>query len=238
MLRVALFTSRQFNAINASTVLLYGALGAASYLVILECQLQLGYSASQAGAALIPQSVVFLALAPISGALVAGFGTRWMMSSGIVIVGAAFAWLSRLHAGSSYATTILPAAVVWGVGIGITVSPLTAGVLAAVGDADLGEGSAINTTAARVGALFTIAAVPALIGATGGRSLAQVLAHGYRPAMLVLAGLCVCAAVIAVALVTDDRATARGLPPVLPAEVCSPAQASSADTAFAAAGGR
>ena len=83
-------------------------------------------------------------------------------------------WLSHVHPGSSYATTILPAAVLWGVGIGITVTPLTAGVLAAVGDADLGEGSAINTTAARVGALFTIAIVPALLGVSGGRSLAEV----------------------------------------------------------------
>jgi len=222
MLRVALFASRQFDAINVTTLLLYGAFGAASYLLILQCELQLGYSASQAGAALIPQSVVFLALAPISGALVSRFGTRWMMTSGIVIVSVALSWLSRVHPGASYATTILPAAVLWGVGIGITVTPLTAGVLAAVGDADLGEGSAINTTAARVGALFTIAVVPALLGVSSGRSLTHALDDGYEPAMLALAGLCLLAALVAALFVADDRATARGLPPVLPVETCSP----------------
>ena len=71
MLRLSLFGSRQFDAINVTTVLFYGALGAASYLLVLQCELRLGYSASQAGAALIPQSAVFLALSPVSGALVA-----------------------------------------------------------------------------------------------------------------------------------------------------------------------
>ncbi len=82
MLRLALFASRQFDAINAATLLFYGALGAASYLVVLECQLQLGYSASQAGAALIPESVVFLLIAPVSGVLVAKVGPRWLMVAG------------------------------------------------------------------------------------------------------------------------------------------------------------
>ena len=62
-----------------------------------SCELGLGYSAAQAGAALIPSSVVFLALSPLSGALVARFGPRWLMVAGILLVAAAFVWLSRLH---------------------------------------------------------------------------------------------------------------------------------------------
>jgi EmrB/QacA subfamily drug resistance transporter len=94
MLRLPLFASRQFSAINVMTLILYGALGAASYLVILQCELRLGYSAAQAGAALIPESVVFLILAPLSGALVARIGPRWMMTGGILAVTAAFFLLS------------------------------------------------------------------------------------------------------------------------------------------------
>ena len=64
MLRLSLFQSRQFDAINVATILFYGALSAAGYLIVIQLQLQLGYTATQAGAALIPSTVVFLFLAP------------------------------------------------------------------------------------------------------------------------------------------------------------------------------
>ena len=127
MLRTALFRSRQFDAINAATVLFYGALAAASYLVILQCELRLGYSATEAGAALIPESAVFLLVSPFVGGLVARFGTRWPMAVGILVVAAGFGWLSLAQPGDSYAAAILPGAILWGLGIGLTVAPLTAG---------------------------------------------------------------------------------------------------------------
>jgi Na+/melibiose symporter-like transporter len=139
LLRLSLFTSRQFDAINVMTLVFYGALGAASYLVILQCELRLGYSPADAGAALIPESVVFLLLAPVSGALVARVGPRWLMTGGIVLVAAGFGWLSAAQPGQGYAAAILPGVLLWGLGIGLAVTPLTAAVLAAVGDADLGE---------------------------------------------------------------------------------------------------
>jgi hypothetical protein len=74
MLRLSLFASRQFNAINITTVLFYGALGAASYLLVLQCELRLGYSAAQAVAVLIPESAVFLVISPLSGTLAARTG--------------------------------------------------------------------------------------------------------------------------------------------------------------------
>jgi predicted MFS family arabinose efflux permease len=89
-LRLSLFASRQFNAINATTVLFYGALGAASYLLVLQCELRLGYSATQAGAVLILESAVFLVVSPLSGALVSRVGPRWLMTAGILAVAAAF----------------------------------------------------------------------------------------------------------------------------------------------------
>jgi hypothetical protein len=82
----------------------------------------------------------------------------------------------------------LPGALLWGIGIGIAVTPLTAAVLAAVLDADLGEAWAINDASARVGGLLVVALVPALIGATGGKTLARALGGGFQPAMLVMAG--------------------------------------------------
>ena len=212
MLRTALFRIRQFVAINAATVLFYGALSAASYLVVLQCQLQLGYSATEAGAALIPESVVFLLVSPFAGALVARVGVRWPMAAGILIVAGGFAWLSAASPGESYLSAILPGALLWGLGIGLTVAPLTAGVLAAVDDADLGEASAINDAASRVGGVVLIALVPALLGVGGSDDLVQPLGHRYQTAMLVMAALSVVAAVITLGYVARGRPPATQLP--------------------------
>jgi EmrB/QacA subfamily drug resistance transporter len=225
MLRLSLFASRQFDAINVTTVLFYGGLAAASYLLVLQCELRLGYSASAAGAALIPSSAVFLAVSPVSGALVSRVGPRWLMVAGILTVGVAFGWLSWARPGSSYVAVILPSALLWGLGIGLAVAPLTAAVLAAVSDTDLGEASAVNDAASRLGGLLAIGAVPVLIGAGAGRDLARALENGYRPAMLVLAGLCGAAALVTAFWVGDQRpaAPAPRVVPAAPHHGCAPA---------------
>jgi hypothetical protein len=217
MLRTRLFRSRQFDAINLATVLFYGALAAASYLVVLQCELRLGYTATEAGAALIPESAVFLVVSPLVGGLVARFGIRWPMAAGIVVTAGAFAWLSAAEPGDSYAQAILPGALLWGLGIGLTVAPLTAGVLAAVDDADLGEASAINDAGSRVGGVVMIALVPALLGGGTSHGLAGPLVGGYQNAMLVMAGLSVAAAVIAALFVA--RGTVPTQLPAMPPRV-------------------
>jgi EmrB/QacA subfamily drug resistance transporter len=215
MLRLSLFTSRQFDAINVATVLLYGALYAVGYLVILQCELRLGYSATAAGAALIPESAVFLAVAPVSGALVSRTGPRWLMVAGILFLAAGFGALSMAHPGQGYTAAILPGALLWGLGTGLCVTPLTAAVLAAVSDPDLGEASAVNDATSRVGGLIVVGLVPALIGASGGRSIAHALVHGYQPAMIVMAALCAAAALVTGLFVTDSRPAAPRLVPRL-----------------------
>jgi EmrB/QacA subfamily drug resistance transporter len=225
MVRLSLFGSRQFDAINVTTLLYYGALAASAYLIVLQCQLRLGYSPAQSGAVLIPQSAVFLAVSPLAGALVARVGPRRLMVCGILAVAAAFAWLSTIQPGDGYVEAILPGALLNGLGLGLSVTPLTAAVLAAVSDRDLGEASAVNDASARVGALLAVAFVPALIGATGGSSLARALTDGYQPAMLALAAVCAGAAVVTALFVSDDRATAAipRLAPPAPQHGCAPA---------------
>jgi uncharacterized YccA/Bax inhibitor family protein len=129
------------------------------------------------------------------------------MVAGIVCVAAAFAWVSQLGPGDSYVRSILPAAVLWGIGLGLAVTPLTSAVLAAVRDKDLGEASAINDAASRLGGVIAIAVVPALVGFSGG-SFAKALESGYRPAMLVLAALAAAGALVTALFVSDDRAPA------------------------------
>jgi MFS family permease len=205
MLKLSLFAARQFTAINIATVVFYGALAAAGYLLVLQCELILGYTATEAGAVLIPSSAIFLLLSPVSGALVPHIGARWLMTVGILAVAGAFVCLAYAHPAGTYAETILPGALLWGLGLGLAVSPLTAAVLAAVSDADLGEASAVSDVAARLGGAVMTALVPVLIGVQAGRGLTEALLHGYRPAMLVLTGLCVLAAVISAIYVQDCR---------------------------------
>lgn len=215
MLRLPLFRIRQFDAINVTTVLLYGALAAASYLLVLQCQLRLGYSATAAGAVLIPESAVFLLLSPFVGGWVARTGPRRLMVAGMLAIAAAFCWLSLAGPGDSYATALLPGALLWGLGAALLVAPLTAAVLAAVSDDDLGEASAVNDAASRVGGVVLIALVPALLGA-GGRGFGPALEHGYRPAMVVMAGLAAVAAVVTGVFVSDRRAPAPRLARLTP----------------------
>jgi MFS family permease len=216
MLRTALFRSRQFDAINVATVLFYGALAAASYLVVLQCQLRLGYSATQAGAALIPESAMFLIVSPLTGSLVARVGTRWPMAVGILVVAAGFCWLSTASPGQPYVQAILPGALLWGLGIGLAVTPLTAGVLAAVDDADLGEAAAINDAASRVGGVVFIGLVPALLQAGRAETLAEPLAHGYSTAMLTMAGFSAAAALVTLFFVASRRVEVAMRTPAIP----------------------
>lgn len=98
----------------------------------------------------------------------------------------------------------------------MTVAPLTAGVLAAVDDSDLGEASAINDAASRVGGVVLIGLVPVLLGAGSSRSLGGPLAHNYQGAMVVMAALSVVAALITAVFVSRGRAAAGPLPVATP----------------------
>jgi EmrB/QacA subfamily drug resistance transporter len=220
MVKLSLFSSRQFTAINVATVVFYGALAAGGYLLVLRCELTLGYSAAEAGAVLIPSSVIFLVLSPVSGALVPRLGPRRLMIAGILAVAAAFLWLALGRSGS-YQAVILPAALLWGVGLGLVVTPLTAAVLAAVTDADLGEASAISDVASRLGGAVMIALVPLIVGVHAGRGLAEAIGDGFGPAMIILAGVCVLAAVITAIFVQDGRRVPSRFPLPAPYHGCA-----------------
>ena len=129
------------------------------------------------------------------------------MVSGILLVAVSYVWLAQADPGSSYVEAVLPPALLRGVGLGLLVTPLTAAVLAAVRDEDLGEASAVNDAASRVGGVIAVALVPVLIGASAGRDLDQAITDGFQRAMIVFGVVCVIAAAITAVFVSDDRAT-------------------------------
>jgi EmrB/QacA subfamily drug resistance transporter len=182
MVPLEIFRSRQFSGANAVTFVVYGALGAMTFLLVVHLQTDMGYSALAAGASLIPFTVLMLAFSSRMGALAQRIGPRLPMTIGPIIVGIGMALLGRTQPGTSYWTTTFPAVIVLGVGLTITVAPLTAAVLAAVEDRHAGIGSAINNAVSRIAGLLAIAVLPAAAGLAGaGGSLDLV--HGFARAM-------------------------------------------------------
>ena len=190
MMPLRLFRNRTFSGSNAMTLAVYAALGAALFLVVLELQLALGYSALEAGSSLVPITVVMLLLSSQSGALAQRIGPRLQMTVGPVVIAVGLLLFARIAPGRHYVGTILPAAVVFGLGLACTVAPLTATVLASVDDAELGVASGVNNAAARLAGLLAVAVLPAVVHLDTA-SAAGVLTHQVAVALVICAALSV-----------------------------------------------
>jgi EmrB/QacA subfamily drug resistance transporter len=201
MVPLTLFRSRRFAGTNAATFVIWGAIGAVFFFVTIHLQNDLGYSALEAGSASLPVTVLMLLFAARSGALAQRIGPRLPMTLGPVVIAGSFVLLSRIAPGSSYAEGVLPGITLFGLGLVITVAPLTATVLAAVEDRYAGIGSAINNAVARVAALLAIAVLPALAGIAGKQSS---LGAGYGRAMQICSALALLGAAICFVTIRNE----------------------------------
>ncbi|HEX6568441.1 MAG TPA: DHA2 family efflux MFS transporter permease subunit, partial [Acidimicrobiales bacterium] len=125
MVPPALFASAQFRAANLVTAAVYAALGGTFFLLVVQLQNVLGYSAIEAGAATFPITILMLALSARSGALAARIGPRLQMTTGPLLVAAGTLLMTRIDAGAGYVADVLPAVVVTGLGLACVVAPLT-----------------------------------------------------------------------------------------------------------------
>ncbi|HWS44732.1 MAG TPA: MFS transporter [Acidimicrobiia bacterium] len=162
MLPLGIFRSRQFSGANGTTLAVYAALGAAMFLIVLELQIALHYSPVAAGASLLPITLLMLLLSARFGALAQRVGARVPMTVGPLLVGASMLLFTRVQPGAHYVSVVLPAALLFGLGLAVTVAPLTATVLAAVGPDELGVASGVNNAVARLAGLLAVAVLPAL----------------------------------------------------------------------------
>jgi EmrB/QacA subfamily drug resistance transporter len=193
MLPLSVFRARQFSAANAVTFVVYGALGGTLFLVPVELQLVVHYSALQSGLALLPITALMLVLSARSGRLAARIGPRLQMSVGPIVVGVGLVMLTRATHSGSYITMVLPAILVFGAGLAITVAPLTSTAMGAAPAEHAGIASAVNNAVARAAGLIAVTVLPLLAGLTGAAALqAHHFAVGFRTAT-VIAG-CTCAA--------------------------------------------
>jgi EmrB/QacA subfamily drug resistance transporter len=197
LLPLELFRSAQFSGANATTLAVYFALGGAMFFLVIDLQRVLGYSALESGAALVPMTVLMLFLSSKAGALAGRIGPRIPMTLGPVVVGAGLVLLARVAPGSGYLTGVLPGVVVFGLGLSLTVAPLTAAVLDAVETRHAGVGSGVNNAVARIAGLLAIAILPLLVGVSGDGVTDAGFSDGFQRSMLISAGLCVVGGLIA-----------------------------------------
>lgn len=198
MLPFSIFRSRQFSGANAATLLVYGALGGAMFFLVIELQSELGYSALEAGAALLPVTILLLLLSSRAGALASRIGPRLPMTAGPIAAAAGLALMTRVAPGASYVNDVLPGVVVFGLGLSFTVAPLTTAVLAAIPNKHAGVGSGVNNAVARAAGLLAVALLPLVAGVGGAGELDAVdFTDGFRKALWVSAALCAAGGAIA-----------------------------------------
>jgi len=214
MLPLEVFASRQFSVINMITFCVYGAFGGMLFLLVLQLQVSASFSALAAGTALLPVTVLMLLLSPRSAALAQRIGPRWLMTGGIGLCTCGVLLMLRIGVGASYLADVLPAVLVFGLGLSLVVAPLTATVLASALVRHAGVASGVNNAVARAAGLLAVAGLPAAVGlrAADYHSPA-LLSAGFRESMLICAGLLIVAACLAAIAVDNDVLRSSAQPP-------------------------
>jgi len=165
MLPLGLFRRRNFAVANAQTFVMYAGLSILVFFLILFLQQVAGYGALEAGLATLPITLVMVALSRRTGALAARFGPRWFMGGGPLLSACGLALLLRVDEDVTYPTELLPALLIFALGLAATVAPLTATVLADAGEGTAGIASGVNNAVARVAGLIGVAALGAVVAA-------------------------------------------------------------------------
>jgi EmrB/QacA subfamily drug resistance transporter len=172
MLPLALFKRRNFAAGNLETFLMYGGLGLLFFFLVLFLQQVAGFSALEAGSSSIPVTVLMFAFSMRFGALADKHGPRFFMGVGPLVAAAGMVLLlMRVDADAKYFADVLPGLLVFGLGLSMTVAPLTSTVLADADDSNAGIASGVNNAIARVASLVAIAAVGAVVASAFGSKL-------------------------------------------------------------------
>lgn len=193
MLQLRLFSSPNFVGANAATFAMYGGLGGFFFALVIYVQTALHYTSIQAGLIGLPVSICLTFLSGRVGALSGKYGPRLFMTLGPILAGIGILLLLPLHDGSSYILSVLPGITLFGLGLALTVAPLTTTVLASVDKSDSGIASGVNNAVSRVSGLVVIA----LLGIFGA-------SQAYQFAVILCGSLAIGAGLLSLALVRNS----------------------------------
>ncbi len=192
MLKLGLFSRRNFAIANTETFAMYAGVAILFFFLVIYLQQVAGYGALKTGLTTLPETAVMFVLSRRAGALADRFGPRVFMGVGPLLAAAGIFLLARLGRDVSFLPDLLPALLVFALGLSLTVAPLTATVLADADESDAGIASAVNNAVARVAALVGVAVVGVVVaGALGGNGFAanQHSVRAFHEAMLICAAL-------------------------------------------------
>jgi EmrB/QacA subfamily drug resistance transporter len=206
MMPLGIFAARNFAVGNLATVFLYAAVSLGILIVALFLQETAGLSATQAGLATLPIPVLSFFLARRFGTLAGRHGPRLYMAAGPLVAAIGYLLMMTAREPFNFWMQMLPGLVVFGLGLSITVSPLTAAILAAVVPAQSGIGSAINNAVSRVSGLIAVAFTGVIIGGA-------VDFAGFRQGALVTAGLFAVAGLISALGIRNEQCDFKRLSP-------------------------
>lgn len=204
MLPLSLFHTRNFSVGNVATFFIYGALSLQGFLLVIFLQQAAHYSALAAGMASLPVTILLFFLSSCFGALSGTYGPRFFMALGPIISGAGVLLMSTVQLPANYLTQLLPGIIIFGLGLAMTVAPLTSAILGSIQQAQAGIGSAINNAVARIAGLLAIAAIGIFIGSS-------VTLAGFHTGMVICALLLMLGGVLS-AIGIENKSTSAPKP--------------------------
>lgn len=166
MLPLELFRERNFSAGNAATLFVYAGLALSTFVVTIYLQQGAHFSALEAGMAFLPVTFIMFFLSPRIGKLSGRYGSRFFMAIGPMVMAAGFLWMLQAIPPVNYWLEILPGVVIFGLGLSMTVTPLTSTVLGSIPDTHAGIASAVNNAISRVAGLIAVAAIGMIVGSS------------------------------------------------------------------------
>ncbi|MDB5167576.1 MAG: Transrane efflux pump [Candidatus Saccharibacteria bacterium] len=184
MLPLELFHTRNFSVGNVATFFIYGALALQGFVLVIFLQQTAGYPATLAGLTTIPLTIIMFFLSSRFGALSGKYGPRLFMGLGPIISGIGVILLLRVNVPANYWTELLPGIVVFGLGLSMTVAPLTSAILGSIKASQAGIGSAVNNAVARIAGLLSVAVIGVFIGT-------QMTLNGFHEGIVICAILLV-----------------------------------------------
>jgi EmrB/QacA subfamily drug resistance transporter len=219
MLNLSLFRNRTFTGANGAMLFVGLAMFGVFFYVSLYLQNVLGYSPVQAGASFLPMTVLVSTIAPVAGKLADHFGSRWLVGGGMTLLAGMLFYYNHLGAHESF-WALLPGLLLGGVGMSLTMTPLTAAAMSAVAVDNAGIGSAVLNSARQVGGSLGIAVMGAILAAgvstatKAGDSPGIAYVHGFHDALRVGSLLCLVGAAVGVAAIRKAEHHRRATEPV------------------------